>query len=406
MKRLFAAVADWAVKHRSRMPRWAGRIMESAARNPDGLVGRISAKLLGGGEAPVTSVPEASTRVYIAPTNYSGQGYLWARALERARTGLGARNTAVGLPGGFAFPADTLVPIAAVNASSEWAAAEWEAARRFTHVLVEAERSMFGRRFGRDLEAEVAALEAEGVSVAFICHGTDVRDPDRHAELTPWSMYPEDPRTDMLREDARRNAALLDRLRRPTFISTPDLIADVPNAIWCPVVADVERFAAPPLEPALGRALRVVHASSDPLGKGSHTIEPALAPLIEAGEVEYRLVTGVASAEMPRMFAGADVVIDQFRAGSYGVAACEAMAAGRVVVGHVMPFVREYIERETGLTLPIVEATPDTLHTVIDDLARNPQKARAVAAAGPAYVSALHSGAASADALLTGWIDR
>lgn len=406
MSQLFNKFASWAIRHRSKMPRWVGRAMESAARNPDGLVGRLSARLLGvGGPAPVTEVPTTPTRVYVAPTNYSGQGYAWARALERTGPSIGARNAAVELPGGFAFPADTLVPIAAVNASSEWATAEWQAARQFTHVLVEAERSMFGKQFGRDLEQEVTALNLAGLSVAFICHGTDIRDPDRHAALTPWSMYPEDPRTDTLRADALENLALLRRQNLPVFISTPDLITDVPEAFWCPVVIDATRFATSAPVFAEGK-VRVTHVSSNPLAKGSHYIEPALAPLVNAGDVSFRLITGAPSSEMPAVFAQSDIVIDKFRAGSYGVAACEAMAAGRVVIGHVLPTVRAYIERETGLRLPIVEATPDTLRQVVADLIQDPSRARALAAAGVEYVSAVHSGERSAHSLLANWIRR
>lgn len=406
MNEVFARLAGWAVAHRSKLPQWAQRLMESAARNPDGLVGRLSARLMGaGGDAPVTTVPATPIRVYIAPTNYAGQGFLWARALEASDSRIGARNLAIDLPGGYAFPADTLVPIAAVNASADWAENEWQAASQFTHVLIEAERPLFGKRWGRDVEAEVLALEAAGVSVAFLGHGTDVRNPDHHMALTPWSPYGEDPRTPVLREDARANLALLERLRRPTFISTPDLAADLPWAIWCPVVVDSKRFATDAPVFAAGQ-VRVIHASSNPLQKGSDRIEPALAPLIAAGSLEYELITATPSAQMPAVFASADIVLDQFRVGSYGVAASEAMAAGRVVVGHVLPSVRERILRDTGLELPIVEATPDTLHEVVAGLCANPVSARKIAAAGPAYVAAVHSGSMSAAALTGHWISQ
>ncbi|HEX5730555.1 hypothetical protein [Microbacterium sp.] len=404
MNRLVTGPIDWMVRHRSSMPAWVDRLMESVARNPDGIPGRIASRLLGGGgSGPVTTVPDAPVRVYIAPTNYSGQGYQWARALERADPEIAARNMAVSLPGGFEFDADTTVPVAVVNASAQWQESEWEAARRFTHVLVEAERSIFGRRFGRDVAAEIAALEAEGVSVAYLCHGTDIRDPDKHATLTPWSLYPEDPRTDVLREDARANLRLLSTVRRPTFVSTPDLLLDVPWAAWCPVVVDGRRFATDSV-PFLGEQVRVVHAASAPLQKGSHYIEPALEPLVRAGAVDFRLITGTPAAQMPAVFAGADIVIDQFRVGSYGVAACEAMAAGRVVVGHVLPFVRERVEAEFGMPLPIVEATPESLHETIADLADDRIAAAAIAASGPTYIDRVHSGTASARVLLDGWI--
>lgn len=406
MSGLMSRCISWAVKHRSHMPRWVGSLMESAARNPDGFIGQLSARMLGGGGAvAATTVPEAAVRLYIAPTNYSGQGYRWARAVEQSDARIGARNMAIELPGGYAFPADSLVPIATINASAEWAAAEWQSVSHFTHVLVEAERPMLGKQFGRSVDREVAALSEAGVSVAFICHGTDIRDPDRHATLTPWSPYPEDPRTDELRADAQANLALLERWRRPTFVSTPDLLADVPWAVWCPVVVDAMKFATDTHALASGRVPRVIHASSNPLQKGSDRIEPALAPLIEAGALEYALITATPAAEMPGVFAASDIVLDQFRAGSYGVAACEAMAAGRVVVGHVLPSVRAHIEREMGLELPIVEATTDTLRGVVEGLINDPQRARAIAAAGPDFVARVHSGAASARVLRSHWID-
>ncbi|MGV2983046.1 glycosyltransferase [Microbacterium sp. AGC85] len=378
--------------------------MESVARNPDAPLGRLASRLLGGNvSVEPTQVPDSPIRLYIAPTNYSGQAYAWARAVEAADERIAARNLAVELPGGFRFPADTVVPIATVNASTSWADAEWNAAKQFTHVLVEAERSMFGRRFGREVAAEITAMHAAGVSVAYLCHGTDIRDPDAHARRTSWSPYPEDPRTETLRADAAKNLALLRSLPLPTFVSTPDLLDDVPWAKWCPVVVDPTRFAVEHQPFGDGTPI-VMHASSSAVQKGSHLIEDSLAPLIVSEQIDYRLVTGVAATDMPGIYAAADIVLDQFRLGSYGVAACEAMAAGRVVIGHVLPSVRDRIHKITGMELPILEATPDTLLDVITEVVQKPASATAIAATGPAYVRAVHSGAASARTLIADWI--
>lgn len=404
MTSVFSQLADWSMRHRSSLPGWVQRLMESAARNPYGLLGRLAGALLGSSSAPNTVAPETELRVYIAPTNYAGQGALWARALEQADSRIGSRNMAITLPGGYGFAADTAVPIAAFNASAEWAEAEWNAVREFTHVLVEAERPMLGRQFRHDLRAEVAAIEQAGLSVAFLCHGNDIRDPDRHAALNPWSMFPEDPRTDFFRAETRTNHVLISEGSHPVFVSTPDLITDVPWATWCPVVVDVARFSQNPAAPFAHSTVTVVHASSDPLGKGSHYIEPALEPLLTSGTVEYRLIVSTPAADMPAVFGSADIVIDQFRSGSYGVAACEAMACGRVVVGHVSQAAREFITGQTGLELPIVEATPDTLRNVIDALIADPDRARQIGEAGRHYVAAVHSGAESARALIDSWI--
>ncbi|GAB6857052.1 glycosyltransferase [Microbacterium xylanilyticum] len=405
MPSLISRTAGWLVRHRSALPRWATALIEAPARNPDGLAARLALRVLGGGPAPHTDVPTTPIRVLIAPTNYSGQAYRWARALEAADPAIGARNRAEQMPGGFDFPADVLVPYAASQSSRSWADDEYEAVRGFTHVLMEAERPLFGKKFDRDPAAELAALARDGISTAYLCHGTDIRDPDHHAARTPWSMYPEDPRTAVLRDDARANLDLLTRHRRPTFVSTPDLLADVPWATWCPVVVDTATFRPGP-EPFRGETVTVMHASSNAVQKGSHWIEPALRPLIEDGRIAYRLLTATPAAEMPAAFRAVDIVIDQFRVGSYGVAACEAMASGRVVVGHVLPEVRAHVEDATGLDLPIVDATPDTLLDVVSALLRDPERARRIAAEGPAFVEAVHSGPASARVLIENWIER
>src|SRR5690606_24497761 len=127
------------------------------------------------------------------------------------------------------------------------------------------------------------------------------------------------PRTAVLRKDARANLELIQRLRLPTFISTPDLEFDVPTATWCPVIVDVDRFATSAPLFASDRP-RVVHVSSNAIQKGSDRINPALAPLMSAQRLDYELIAGVPSEQMPETFASADIVLDQFRLGSYGAA--------------------------------------------------------------------------------------
>lgn len=402
---MFNRIADYLVRHRDRLPAWCTRLFTYLARNPQSPAGRIVTKLLGGGKATNTEVPDTPVRVYIGSANYAAQGYKWARALEAADGRVGARNSEILLPGGFNFPADNRVPFAAVNGSPEWGAAEFQAVSAFTHVLVEAARPLFGAYLGQDLRAELAALRERGVRPALMCHGTEVRSPARHAELTAWSPYPSDPRTRELQHDADANTKLIAELELPVFVSTPDLLLDVPQAVWCPVVVDAKMFATnAPVRTDPQQPVRIVHSASIPVQKGSDLIAPALERLTAEGLAEYRLITGTPWGEMPAAYADADIVLDQFRLGSYGVAACEAMAAGRVVVGHVLPQVRERVLTDHGLPLPIVEAVPDTIETVLRELISDRQRLTQLAAAGPEFVTRVHSGAASAAVLKANWL--
>ena len=102
---------------------------------------------------------------------------------------------------------------------------------------------------------------------------------------------------------------------------------------------------------------------------------------------------------MPAIYGDADIVVDQLALGSYGVAACEAMAAGRIVLGHVSEQVRSAAQEAAGLDLPILEVTPDSIVERIRELLADRESARDTAARGPEFVRTLHDGRRSASVL-------
>jgi glycosyltransferase involved in cell wall biosynthesis len=183
-----------------------------------------------------------------------------------------------------------------------------------------------------------------------------------------------------------------------TYVSTLDLLDYAPRAEWCPGVVDVETWhtSAVPLE---RRVPVVVHAPSKGPFKGSALIDPIMKELDRHGVVSYRRVERVQPHDMPAVYKDADIVIDQFTMALYGVAACEAMAAGRVVVSHVGEPVRARARELTGRDVPIIEATPATLVEVIEKILDDRDAARDLAAAGPIYVREHHDGRRSAAAL-------
>jgi hypothetical protein len=349
---------------------------------------------------PVAVAPLAERRLLVTPMNYSGQGRLWAAAASANVDGVEAVNLAVRVHGGVHFPADVSVPVAAYAFSRSWYERQRAAALQFTHVLVEAERHPLGRIYATSVRDQVRGLIDGGVAVAMLCHGTDIRLPSRHAADEPdspfrpgmWDKTPE------LERQARHNRALLDELRVPVYVSTPGLLDDVPYARWLPVVVDEESWQAD--DEPLRRAVPVVaHIPSSGIVKGSDLIDPVLRELEAEGTIVYSRVHGVPPAEMPAVYRSADVVLDQFRIGDYGVTACEAMAAGRVVVGHVSERVRTAVRQNTGLDLPIVEATAERIRHVVLDICEHRDEHRVMAARGPAFVRAVHDGRMAADVL-------
>jgi glycosyltransferase involved in cell wall biosynthesis len=98
-------------------------------------------------------------------------------------------------------------------------------------------------------------------------------------------------------------------------------------------------------------------------------------------------------------------VLDSFRTGNYGVAACEGLAAGRIVVAHISEEVRRRTRELTGEELPIVEATPESLAEVLLGIVEDPTRALGIAAAGPEFVRRFHGGSRSG-AVLAEWLDQ
>lgn len=389
--------------------RLAGAVVRSI---PEPVLHRVAPGLLPFSPAdvpPTPLLPATPTRLFLGPANYAGQGFAWARAAERL-PGVGAVSMAALRAGGFGFETDQGVPIAVYGSSRRWQRRQKAYVERFTHVVIEAQRALFGTLMATPQErngayAEARLLAGRGAGVAMLCHGSDVRVPSRHlASATPWSPFgdPEWELVGHLERQTRAAESALAELRAvgiPTYLSTPDLLLDQPEGTWLPVVVDPERWRtqAPPLARDVPL---VVHAPSSSRLKGTELIEPVLEDLDRRGWITYRRLEGLPSAQMPELYRDADVVLDQFALGSYGVAACEAMAAGRVVVSHVTAQARAAVHDASGLDLPVVEATPDTLEGVLEALLDDRAAAGERAATrGPELVAALHDGAASARVL-------
>ena len=344
---------------------------------------------------------DAPIRLFIGPVNFAGQSWQWARAAERGVEGVSAVTMAYSAGSEYGFPIDIRVPASAYLMSAAWQRREREAVRsRFTHVVYEAGRHLFGNVYHETVAEEIRWLQSAGVRVAMLTHGSDMRLPSRHAAAhadspfrsSDWPLIP------ALEAEAQRNRALLDEVGVPIFVSTPGMLDDVPEARWLPVVIDAERWAND-TQPMQRERPLVVHAPTNSVIKGSELIEPIVRELHDRGMIEYRRIEGVPSAEMPALFREADIVLDQFRLGDYGVAACEALASGRIVVGHVHDAVRDLIERETRSLLPIVESDAASLARVLGDLVSDRSRARELAARGPAFVREVHDGRRSAEAM-------
>jgi hypothetical protein len=345
-------------------------------------------------------VAEGKTALLIARTNAAGQGFLWSRACSEL-PGSQAVNMTAGKGDAFGFGSDVTVPVNVYRNSVDWAKDFfWYVTNNFTHVLIEAETNIFGVLFGGDVLREIGALQEAGIHVAFAAYGSDIRSPEVHRRLEPDSpFYPEIwDATAKLESVSKKNRAIIEQAGIPVFVSTLDLLIDVPDAVWVPIACSVDSWRSE--RPVLEREVPVVvHAPSKAAVKGTDLIEPTLIDMHSRGIIDYQPVRGVPQSKLREIYTQADIVLEQFRLGMYATSAIEAMAAGRVVVGHINDFTWSSIPGHTGRDLPIVRSRgQDIERTILDILARR-EDFRRVAREGVEFAHEVHDGRRSAQIL-------
>lgn len=353
---------------------------------------------------PILPTPEeAPCRLVVGPSNSAGQGWAWARAAARLLDGVAATTVAIDHGAPFAFESDRLVTTAE-RTDRDWTSRfDAEVAATRTHVLIESGVTLNGSAIDPSAVAEeVGSFEEAGLRVGLVLHGSEVRDPSRHMERYPWSAFhdADEAWRATLQQRVATTRPLAEWLGVPTFVSTLDLLDDVPWATWLPVTIDVDRYATgtPPFERAVPV---VVHAPSRAALKGTHVIDPVLEGLAGEGLIEYRPLSGIPSSEMATHLQDADVVVDQLGLGLYGALSCEGLAAGRLVLAQVGDAIRGRLPGP----LPIVEISAPTLESTLRELLSDRDRAREVAARGPAFVREHHDGRAAARVLAT-FLDR
>jgi hypothetical protein len=268
--------------------------------------------------------------------------------------------------------------------------------RQATHHLNESNSPLFGDPHRGSFGSEVPRFADKGLSLAVVFHGSDIRDPTRHALENEFSYFRDAPKEWSVSLDrvARKNRLAAQQMGLPVFVSTPDLLADLPMARLLPLAVDIDYWTADSRLFSHPRP-RVLHLPSQGRIKGTPYIESALFELDQEGAIDWIRSDSVPRTGVRRLLRESDVVIDQIQTGSYGVAAIEAMSCGRLVVGNVSQFVSKVLGEE----VPIVNANPPTIKRVILDLLNDHEWARRQAALGQEFVERWHGGRASALAL-------
>ena len=222
-------------------------------------------------------------------------------------------------------------------------------------------------------------------------HGSDIRIAEIEDRDDPYfaRYWPEKYR---LVETYEHSRAVQERFGRAGFVCLthrsllPSVQPDIfPNPLLKRHRIPVHRFE--PVYPAAGNARPVVtHAPSDGIVKGTSFILAAVDKLRTKIDFEFRLLQGMAHAEVLRWMRASDIFIDQLLAGDHGTAAVEAMCFGKPVVCYIRPSVAARLPAD----LPIVNANVDNLADVLEGLLRDAQRRREIGERSRKYAETYH----------------
>lgn len=253
----------------------------------------------------------------------------------------------------------------------------------FVYAALRCDGYIFG--FGKTflpLAVDLPLLRLLGKTVIVnLAHGSDARPPWIDGALMRKDGSWPSPRALRLRAlYLRARIRVCERFAHFTIASplTAHLFAR-PAVNWymLGLPMDVARAVAAAGDAAAPRGdglVRILHAPSNPIVKGTEEIRAAVARLIEEGlPIDYRELTGVPNAEVLAELSRCDLVIDQLYS-DHPMAglATEAASFGKpaVVGGYELEVLRRFLPGE--MWPPSVKCRPDDLETTVRELVLDP----------------------------------
>ncbi len=130
----------------------------------------------------------------------------------------------------------------------------------------------------------------------------------------------------------------------------------------------------------------LVHSPSNPVIKGTQRLINVIEKLQKKYEFDFKLVSGIPREENLKIIQKADIYLDQFIIGDYGMAALEAMALGKPVLCYIKPSIIEQYPAD----FPVVNANLDNLESVLEPLINDGKLRNKIGKLGRKYVEKYH----------------
>ncbi|UOQ94524.1 glycosyltransferase family 4 protein [Halobacillus shinanisalinarum] len=243
----------------------------------------------------------------------------------------------------------------------------------------------FGETFFSD-KSDMEILKRAGKKMVVHHHGSDIRLLSAARINNPYVKV----KPEWTEEKIYNNVAALSKYIDHAIVQDPELEGYISNLYKhthvIPHTIDVHQFK-PQYPEVKQTSPLVIHAPTSRHIKGTEFIVKAVQELQRSGlSFRFKLVEGLSNDEAKNLFAQADIVIDQLRIGSYGYVSSEAMALGKPVICYIR---EDLVDKYPG-GLPIINANPDTITTVLENLIKNPRQRRNTGFNGRTYVTQNH----------------
>lgn len=243
-----------------------------------------------------------------------------------------------------------------------------------------------GTTFIQDFK-DVPLLKVRGKKMVMHHWGSDVRTVEMVNRMNPYALPP----TYYTDEEIHNQLSNLSKDIDTAIVQdyeTYNYVKDYyKNVFVLPLACNVEEFqiAYPSVD---NNNPLIIHAPTNREFKGSDYVEAAVNNLRGRGSTfTYQILEKMSHDKALSEYMKADIIVDQLLCGTYGMLSVEAMAMGKPVVA----FIRDDVREKFPADLPIVQATPDNLDEVLNELIHNPTKRHELGMAGRKYVENYHA---------------
>jgi hypothetical protein len=240
-------------------------------------------------------------------------------------------------------------------------------------------------RYRRMRGLDLPFIKSRGRRIVYRGTGFDLRLRKIQEERNPHNPYRYGFRTVFDDADQARYLEFLKEYVDTFIVQDPEMREYMPNAHVVPRAIDLSEWE----EVGIDRKARplVVHAPSKSELKGTRFLLEAVEELQQEGVAfDFQLIQGMPHAEAAASFRRADIVVDQLVIGWYGVVTIEALALGKPV----LVYVRQDLASQLTPQVPIANANPDTVKSVLRDLIGDYERRLTLAEAGRPFVEEVH----------------